>query len=452
MLRGSGRSAQSRELSGTEGNVAVAETITAAQAGKLPPGPAMARQLQTPLFWWKVDWFLRSCERRYGSIFTLRILPWRDVVVVSDPQAIKTIFTGDPDVWRAGESYELLAPLIGRQSLVLLDGPEHLDVRRRLLPPFHGKIIGQYEQLIEEIAAAEVASWPIGEPIELVERMRAITLEVMMRAVIGAEESHQRAELRRALAAAVQLKAVMLLMWVWPALKHVGPWRAFNLRLANARQLLRDEISQRRADPSVHERSDVLSSLISANELHDGELLDQLATLLLAGHDTSTVALAWAFERLLRHPEALARAQDDEDYLDAVIKETLRLRPVLPGVTRQTARPVELAGHHIPAGVTVLPCIRLVQLSKSAYPDPECFRPERFLNGEGQGYTWIPFGGGTRRCIGAAFASFQMRVVMRTILAHAELQADPAGDEPIRNEHITLVPGRGGRVIKRRSR
>lgn len=416
--------------------------------GSLPPGPALPAQIQTALFWPRVDWFLRACERRYGSLFTLRVFPWGTLVMVSDPEDVKTVFTGDSGLWRAGKSYEPLAPLVGERSLVVLDDAEHLHVRKRMLPPFHGEAVRRYEQVIEAIAAAEVDSWPVGQPLAMVERMRAITLEVMLRAVIGAEEPRRLDELRQALATAVQLQPLTLLMWAWAPLESIGPWRAFKRRLRHARDLLSEEIEHRRADPAVAERTDVLSVLISAQELDDGELLDQLATLLLAGHETTTTALAWAVERLVRHPAALARASEDDRYLDAVVKESLRLRPVLPAVARQATAPVRLGRHTIPAGTTVMPCIRLVHLSPTLYPDPHEFRPERFLEGQGQGYAWIPFGGGTRRCIGAAFASSEMRIVLRTILARAELAADRPRDESVRNKHITLVPGRGGRVIK----
>jgi len=427
---------------------ALLERTATAHVRPLPPGPASPLPMQTALFWPRVDPFLRACRRRYGPTFTMRVFPWGTVVVVSDPEAVKTVFTGDPSIWRAGESYDLLAPLIGERSVVLLDGAEHLHVRKRMLPPFHGEMVRRHEQLIETIAAAEVARWPVGRPITLIEGMRAITLEVMLRAVIGAERPELLDELRVALADAVQLEALVLLMWAWPPLKRIGPWRAFIRRLGHARSLLSREIQRRRADPAVGERSDVLSLLISAGELDDDELLDQLATLLLAGHDTSTTALAWALERLVRHPAALARARRDEVYLGAVVKESLRLRPVLPAVARRVAEPVRLAGITLPAGTTVMPCIRLLHLSPDLYPDPTSFRPERFLEGQGHGYAWIPFGGGTRRCIGASFACSQMRIVLRTVLDRAELSPERPTDEPIKNRHITLVPGRGGRVVK----
>jgi cytochrome P450 family 135 len=413
----------------------------------LPPGPPLPLAAQTLAFWGSIDRFLRGCERRYGSTFTMRVFPWGETVVVADPEAIETVLTGSPQLWRAGESYDLLSPLIGERSIVVLDGPEHLHVRRQLLPPFHGETVLGYEQLIEHITAAEISRWPIGKPFALTERLRSITLEVLLRAVIGTEESQRLDELRVTLARAVLLRPLLLLMWVWQPLGKVGPWRAFNNCLKHARDLLLDEIQLRRADPDVADRTDVLSRLIVAGELDDSLLLDQLATIMLAGHDTSTTALSWAMERLVRHPEVLARAQHDERYLDAVVKETLRMRPVLPAVTRRTAAPVQIAGMTLPAGVTVMPAIRLVQLSPRHYSDPDVFRPERFLEGEGQGYSWIAYGGGTHRCIGATFANFQMRIVLRTILARAELRADRAAEESVSNQHITLVPGRGSRVI-----
>lgn len=414
----------------------------------LPPGPSIRPALQTLMFWRRLDAFLRACARRHGPTFTLRVFPWGPTVVVSDPASLRAVLTGSPEVWRAGESYELLAPLIGERSVVVLDGEEHLRVRRRLLAPFHGDLVARHRQSIEEITIAEVERWPLETPIEMIERMRAITLEVMLRTVIGAEEPQRLQELRSALSQAVRLKPAMLLMWVWEPLAQIGPWRAYNRRLERARSLLAAEIARRRTDPTLRQRTDVLSALVLEDELEDGELLDQLATLLLAGHDTSATALAWTLERLLRHPAALARARDEEIYLDAVVKESLRLRPVLPAITRRAVQPVAIAGYELPAGTTVMPCVRLAHLAGELFPDPHAFRPERFLDGQAQGYTWIPFGGGTRRCIGAAFAAFQMRTVLRTILEHAELRADRPEAEPIANEHITLVPGRGCRAIR----
>ena len=425
------------------------------QTNHLPPGPStIPRSLQTYLVWRHMDWFMRACQRRYGDIFTVRALPWQRIVMVCDPDAIKTIFTGDPEIWRAGESYRLLAPVLGERSVMVLDGAEHLCTRKRLLPAFHGEAIRRYEEVIETIAAEEVARWPVGQPISLMAAMRRITLEVILRAVIGAEGGERLTEMRAALLHLVEVNPLVVLTPLWAPLQRFGPGRDFKHRLQNAKSILLEEVMRRRADPRVAQRADVLSSLICTGELSDAELLDQLTTLLIAGHDTSTSALAWTLERLVRHPLELERAREDDGYLDAVIKEVLRLRPVLPAVARHTARPVTLAGYRLPAGITVMPGIRLVHLNAEPLPRPEIFRPERFLEGQGAGqgsnYSWIPYGGGTRRCLGAPFASLQLRVVLRTVLARAELRAEVLEDEPIQSRFITLVPGRGARVIQTR--
>jgi cytochrome P450 family 135 len=415
----------------------------------LPPGPRLPRAVQTYLMFRRSDWFARTCQRRYGKTFTVRAFPWGITVVVTDPDAIQTVFTGDPDVWRAGEGYELLAPLLGRRSVIVLDGDEHLRVRKHLLPPFHGAAVRRHEAVIEQVVAEETARWPIGAPFRLLERMHAITLAVMLRAVIGAKEGEDVALLRETLRRGVEFEPMMMLMWLLPQLQRVGPWRRYNNELEQGRALLREEIARRRTDPRLEDRADVLSVLVRSAELDDDEVLDQLMTLLLAGHDTTATALAWALERLVRHPRALAHARADDDYLDAAITESLRLRPVLPAVVRRLARDSELAGYGLPAGTTVMANIRLAHLSPELYPEPESFRPERFLHRRGSTYGWIPFGGGTRRCLGAAFARLQMRVALRTILDTTELRPDQSAPEALRSNDITLIPARGARVVRR---
>ena len=248
----------------------------------------------------------------------------------------------------------------------------------------------------------------------------------------------------------LQISPTIMAMWAMPGLGRVGRWRRFRAKLAEANRLLRDEIRERRRDPQLQERDDVLSRLIVGGEDDDEELRDQIMTLLVAGHETSSTGLAWTFERLLRHPTALARAREGEDaYLDAVVQESLRVRPVLPVVLRQLRAPVSLGGYELPAGITVMPSITLMHENPALFSEPRRFKPERFLDGgEGGTYSWIPFGGGRRRCLGAAFASFEMRVVLRTILELAELRADVPADERVRNHHITLVPARGARVMR----
>jgi cytochrome P450 len=375
-------------------------------------------------------------------------------VVVNDAELVKQIFTGDPDVYHAGEGNSLLAPVLGERSVLVLDEDEHLQARKRLLPPFHGESVRRYAEVVERIVSEEADRWPLDAPFALHPRMRAITLEVILQAVIGVTDPVRLRALREVLPTTVEIGPTILAMWVFPGLARVGPWRRHRQAVAEANRLLREEIAARREDPRLDEREDVLSQLVRAGETDDEELRDQIVTLLLAGHETTTTGLAWAFERLLRHPYALARAGDAGDagndaYLDAVVQETLRVRPVIPAVLRQLQEPVELGGWRLPAGVTVMPAITLMHTDPELFGEPFQFKPERFLDGgEGSTYTWIPFGGGRRRCLGAAFASFEMRIALRTILQCTALRADRARDERVRNHHITLVPARGARVVR----
>jgi cytochrome P450 len=406
--------------------------------------------VQSILTWNRTIPFFAAARRRYGPVFTIRSLPWGKAVVIDDAELVKQIFTGDPAVFHAGEGNSMLAPVLGERSVLVLDEDPHLQARKRLLPPFHGEAVRRYGEVVERIVAEEVARWPLGRPFPLHPRMRAITLEVILQAVIGVTDPVRLRALREALPVTVEIGPTLMAMWVVPGLERVGRWRAHRLAVARANRLLREEIAARRLDPSLGEREDVLSQLVRAGEIDDEELRDQIMTLLLAGHETTTTGLAWAFERLLRHPDALARAREGEDsYLDAVVQETLRIRPVIPAVLRQLRAPVELGGWRLPAGVTVMPAIVLLHADPALFPEPARFRPERFLDdGQGSTYTWIPFGGGRRRCLGAAFASFEMRVALRTILQRATLRADRARDERVRNHHITLVPARGARVVR----
>jgi cytochrome P450 len=427
------------------------QTLGAAPSGShLPPGPRTPRLIQTRLLWGGADRYLAHLQRRYGRIFTIRAFPWGTAVVVNDTDLVKQVFTGDPAVFHAGDGNSMLAPVLGLRSVLVLDEDEHLQARKRLLPPFHGEAVRRYGDVIERIVAEEVQRWPLERPFALHPRMRAITLEVILQAVIGVTDATRLRALRDLLPRTAALGPGIMVMWAVPALEHVGPWRRYRRTVADANSVLREEIAARRRDPRLEEREDVLSLLVRAGETDDEELRDQIMTLLLAGHETTTTGLAWAFERLLRNPEVLARAKEGDDaYLDAVVAETLRVRPVIPAVLRQLQAPIELGGFSVPAGVTIMPAITLVHSDPDRYPEPERFMPERFLeNGKATTYTWIPFGGGRRRCLGAAFASLEMRIALRTILARATLRADRARDEKVRNHHITLVPARGARVVR----
>jgi len=306
------------------------------------------------------------------------------------------------------------------------------------------------------VTREEMAHWPRGTAFELHPRMQAIALEVILRAVIGVEDPARLAQLRDLLPRLGELNIVLLLSWSWPRLNGFGPWRKYERLRHRIDEVLYDEIARRRGAPDLERREDILSLLIRGSEdedpMTDEELRDQLITLLLAGHETTATGLAWAFERLLRHPQALLRleqeiASGEDAYLDAVVKETLRVRPVIFDVARKLKAPAEVAGYTLPAGVTVMPAVGIVQRSRERWTGPREFRPERFLEGQPEPYTWIPFGGGTRRCLGAAFATVEMKTVLRTVLSELELRADRPQPERARMRHITLVPSRGARAI-----
>jgi cytochrome P450 family 135 len=428
---------------------------------RLPPGPRGPRLLQTILWTAQPVAFYRYCQRRFGDLYTLRPIGLGELVVVADPEAIREVFTGDRDVLRAGEANAVMGPMVGPHSLLLLDGERHLRDRRLLLGPFHGDAVRAYRERVAAIAAEEVRRWPVGKAFAIRPRMQAITLEVILRAVIGVSDPRRLEHLRALLARLTQVSVVeMWLTWTKPQLVNSRLVRRLStLRLLpEVDRLLYEEIAAHRAAVSVPPApEDVLAQLIVARDeqgrgLSDEELRDHLITLLIAGHETTTTALAWCFERVLRHPAVLARLQDElaageqETYLDAVVNETLRVRPVIDAVWRRLAAPVEVAGRLLPAGATVMPSIVLVGRS-SAFDEPDAFRPERFLEGGAPPYTFIPFGGGPRRCVGASFATMEMKTVIATVLGQVQLRAPSARPERVKAHHITLVPARGGRVV-----
>jgi cytochrome P450 len=403
----------------------------------------------------------RYCKRRYGPAFTLRPLGIGDVVVVTQPEAIRQVFTGDREVLRAGEANAVMGPIVGKHSLLTLDGERHIRHRRLVSPPFHGEAVRTYGERVAEIAAAEVDRWPLGKEFPIRPRMQAITLEVILRTVVGVSDERRLQRLRTLLRKITQVGVVeMWIVWAYPHLiDHPAVKRLSTLRLLpEVDRLLYEEIAAHRAGRAgATQRDDVLSLLLAARDeqgegLSDEELRDHLITLLVAGHETTTTALAWCFERLLRHPQAYARLQreldegQEERYLEAVLNETLRVRPVIDAVWRKLSAPVEVAGWLLPAGTTVMPSIEIVQHSY-AFADAGAFRPERFLEGSAPQYTFIPFGGGARRCVGASFAMMEMRAIVRTVLQRVSLRAPRARSERVKVHHITLVPARGGRVI-----
>jgi cytochrome P450 len=412
----------------------------------LPPGPSAPLAVQTWEWLARPTALLRRSAARYGEPFTLRTA-WTDapMIVVSDPAAVRAVFTAPAGTATAGASSTFLEPFAGPNSILLLDGDAHLRQRRLMLPPFHGERMRAHRGLVGELAAREVERWPAGQVLETHPRMQALTLDVIMRIVFGTELPALRVAIRRALDLTMSLPRMLVF-------SLVGADRRFRRALERVDAGLLEVIRDRRARPVGG--GAILDELIAArhedgSEPGDRELRDQLVTLLAAGHETTAGALSWALERLARHPEVLARLREDEpDYADAVVKEVLRTRPVLTIAARKLAAPLAVAGWELPPGVHVAPCIYLTHRRPELYPDPTTFRPERFLgDGAPDAYSWLPFGGGIRRCLGAAFAAMEMTEVLRAVAARVALRPDRPAGERMRRRAVTLTPARGGRVI-----
>ncbi len=432
----------------------------------LPPGPHMPSAIQA------VGWALRplpfmtSARRRYGDTFTLRIRHGRPWVFLSDPEDVGKVLTISPELVRAGagEANALLGPLLGPRSVMLLDEPEHMTHRRFLLPSFHGERMRAYGEMMVEVARAEIARWPVGEPFALWPRMQAISNEVVMRATFGSTEGAQMEHLR------VLLQR--LTNWLNDSSRLTllatfgSRWLARNARfrevIAPVEAALGEEVRRRRTTPGRPQDEGILSLLEQAyaedgTPMTEQELRDELITLLSDG--PTATSLSWAFERLLRHPEKLARLREEvlagteETYVDAVVKEILRLCPAVPLVMRGLVAPMRLGGYEIPAGTTVAPCIYLVHHREDIYPHPFAFQPERFLGAPPENYTWLPFGSGVRRCVAAAFAQLEMKRVMQTVLQEVELGAAPSsGSQRARRSSVAFAPGDQAPVVVKRRR
>ena len=401
---------------------------------------------------------LSRCRARYGDVFTIRLVYEGNWVVIADPDLVREVFQADSTEFLAGEANRVLGPVLGPHSIVLLDGEEHLRARRLLLAPF-SRGIERYAPMMREIAEDAIAGWPVGRCISLLPRMHAITLRVMMRCVLGDLPDSRLEELRRPLGALLEWStkptAIVSLFAMGPGLtQRLTPLHRL---LGRVDRVLLEEIRRRRDDPHVGDRDDVLSMLVLARDrdgpgLADREIRDQLVTLLIAGHETTAGALAWALERLLRAPQALAAAtlaaeRNDTDYLGAACKEALRLRPVLPLVGRRLATPARVGGWSLPAGTTVAPCIYLLHRREDLFPEPGCFSAERFLQAPSDTSGWIPFGGGTHRCLGAGFALLEMREVLRAILTGVSLRAARPEAERMSRRALTWTPRRGAEVV-----
>jgi cytochrome P450 family 135 len=427
----------------------------------LPPGPRLPGTMQTLQWMYRPIEFMEKCRERYGRIFSLRLGPASNVFVIADPLAAKQVLTADPENFRAGDTNGIFRDVVGNHSILVMDGPEHLHHRRILLPVV-GRHAERYGELIATIARDRISTWEEGTEIRLLGEMEAISFEVMMRIAMGTDGRSEREARLRTLIPQMMDKCespFTLIPWFRHEVGGVTPYARLMRFIDGIDEILYEAIEERRADPLVDIRDDALSLLIRATHedgspLDDRVIRDELLTMLMAGYETTTAGLTWAFERLLRAPDKLERlerelADGDQTYLMAVVKETLRRRPVIPIAARKALVPIELMGYSLPAGSVLMVAIYLIHGDPEIYPDPKDFQPERFLDADPKGTeggAWIPFGGGIRRCLGASLAQYELAVVVRTVLEEATLSLVQESPEPVARRRFTLSPGREGRV------
>ncbi|HXQ01077.1 MAG TPA: cytochrome P450 [Solirubrobacteraceae bacterium] len=425
---------------------------------RLPPGPRIPATLQAVAWARRPLPFLERSQKHFGDIFTIRVKHAGTWVILADPEDVKKVFTADHGVLGVGLANSILGPLLGPRSVMLLEEPEHVRRRKLMLPPFHGERMRGYSETMAEISRREAATWPVGEPFELWPRMQEITLESIMRVTFGPVDTDSLRDLRTSLRRLTNWmndpRRLNLLAAAGPA-RFAGNHDYREMMDPVERGVLA-EVRRRQQDPGCTDGSDI-AAMLGETRYEDGapmteqDLRDELVTLLTDGPTSSL--LSWAFERLLRHPDQCARlraeveAGEDDSYLDAVAKETMRLCPAAPIVVRKLLEPMELGGYTIPAGTTVAPCVHLVHRRADVYPEPLRFRPERFLERPAGTYTWIPFGGGVRRCLAAPYALLLMKQVIATILSEADLRPVEPRSERARKSAIAFVPHRHALVI-----
>jgi len=439
----------------------------------------MVRWLREPLP------MLQDLSARYGVAFSVRVPRMEQpMVFFSDPAAVKQIWAGDPEVFRAGEANVILKSSLGGNSILLLDGERHLRERRLMLPPFHGERMKAYGIAMRDAAAREVARWPVGKEFPIQHPMQGITLDVIMRTIFGVEDEARLAPLREALVRwttlATSRLGTALLLLTPPehapkiqqlASKGLGrllPWASIVKAMEDTDRVVRELIARRRRE-GTEGREDILSMLLDARDergqrMTDDELRDEMLTLLVAGHETTATTLAWTIHHLLSNPAWYARVRaevaevagggliepDQVDklvLLDAAIKETLRLTPIIPLVARHLKKPSTIGGFELPAGAVAAACIYLVHHRPDLWPEPERFDPGRFVGKKPDPTHYFPFGGGTRRCLGMAFATYEMRIVLATILARVELAAAPGTPVKLVRRGITLAPSGGMPIV-----
>ncbi len=429
----------------------------------LPPGPSYPSAIQSIGFWTRPFAFLRQCRERYGKRFTIRLPLSPPFVMLTDPAEVKEVFTAPPDVLRPGQGARVLEPIVGSNSVLLLDEAAHMSQRKLLLPAFHGERMERLTGLMEEVTAEELAQLPRGVPIELHPRTQDLTLRIILRAVFGLDPGARFDTLRQRLQTMLEFgdKPISLMPPPKDSLaariaESVGPFARFLRMQEEVDELLFELIAERRAGSA--DRDDVLAMLLEARHddgspMSEQEIRDELMTLLIAGHETTASSLAWAFERLGHDSRVLSRLVEEIDagedaYLTATIQETLRIRPVLPNVApRLVAKPIEIGGWTYPEGCSLVLNSYLIHHDPEIYPEPDAFRPERFLDEQPGTYTWIPFGGGRRRCLGASFAMLEMKIVLRQALSSFELRRKVGGPEVARRRNITVRPSGGAQAV-----
>ncbi len=425
--------------------------------GDLPPGPRLPSLLQSIGLLRFRHQFVPALHRRYGDVFTIKVLPeGRHLVVFNRPEHVKEIFAGDPEVFHAGKGNAILGPVMGEHSLLLVDSTQHKRARKLLMPAFNGHALRGYEELVTSLARTEVGSWQESEPFRSLDRMNALTLEIILQVVFGVTDETRLAELRPLVNNTVNIPPLVFLGWGFPRLQKHGPWRRTVENQVELDRVIFAEIAERRQAADLADRSDVLSRLLLVRDdgvgLTDEELRDQLVTLLLAGHETTATALAWTLHELGKDPAAKARAReaalaDETDHLEAVLKESMRLHPVIPMVVRHLMAPATIGGIELPRGVNVAASILLAHESETSHPEHTRFRPERFLDGEVTTNTWIPFGGGVRRCIGAGFSMMEGVAVLREVLIAFDVAVPTGTKEVPKVRNITSVPRRGAQIV-----
>jgi cytochrome P450 family 135 len=426
---------------------------------RLPPGPRWPSLLQSIALVRFRHRFVPAMHERYGDVFTVRIIPKGSALVLfTRPGHAKEICAGDPEEFHAGKGNAILGPIMGEHSLLLQDGAEHKRARRLLMPAFNGAALRGYESVVRDLARQEVERWRPGTPFRSLDRMNALTLEVILRVVFGVTDESTLSRLRPLVNKTVDISPAVLLGWGYPVLQRFGPWKATVDNQRALDDVIYTEIASRRTASDLHERTDVLSRLLAVGDtegeqpLADTELRDQLVTLLLAGHETTATALAWTLYELGRDSAQLEKARtaadaDDHDHLEAVLKESMRLHPVIPMVVRHLMRPATIGGIDLPAGANIGPSIIISHAREDNHRSPESFRPERFLDGEVAPNTWIPFGGGVRRCIGAGFSLMEGVAVLREVLARYDVTLPAGSRDYPRVRNITSVPRPGARIV-----